>query len=58
MNEIVVIAWAGPEPPTYPRFPISQGPNGIAVASKRPVIVQDVAKDSRYLTILEARAAR
>lgn len=48
-NEIAVIAWDGPEPPTYPRFPISKGLNGAAVASKHPVIVQDVATDPRYL---------
>lgn len=51
-NEIVVIAWDGPEPPTYPRFPVSKGLNGVAVASKRPVIVQDVASDPRYLTTI------
>ena len=50
--EIAVIAWDGPEPPTYPRFPISKGLNGAAVASKGPVIVQDVASDRRYLTTI------
>jgi enoyl-CoA hydratase len=48
-DEIAVIAWDGPEPPAYPRFPLSQGLNGAAVATKSPVIVQDVTKDSRYL---------
>jgi L-methionine (R)-S-oxide reductase len=51
-SEIAVIAWDGPEPPTYPRFPLSKGLNGAAVASKRPVIVQDVASDPRYLTTI------
>jgi len=51
-NEIAVIAWDGPEPPTYPRFPISKGLNGVAVASRHPVIVQDVATDPRYLTTI------
>ena len=51
-SEIVVIAWDGPEPPTYPRFPVSKGLNGAAVASKRPVIVQDVTSDPRYLTTI------
>jgi putative methionine-R-sulfoxide reductase with GAF domain len=50
--EIGVIAWDGPETPAYPRFPISQGLNGIAVASKRPVIVQDVTRDCRYLSTI------
>ena len=32
-TEIAVIAWTGPEPPTYPRFPITKGLNGAAAAS-------------------------
>ena len=51
-REIAVIAWNGPEPPTYPRFPITKGLNGAAVSSKKPVIVQDVASDPRYLTTI------
>jgi L-methionine (R)-S-oxide reductase len=51
-DEIAVVAWDGPEPPTYPRFPVSKGLNGAAVASKCPVIVQDVASDPRYLTTI------
>lgn len=52
-DEIAVIAWEGPQAPTYPRFPLSQGLNGAAVAAKRAVIVQDVASDPRYLTTIE-----
>ena len=51
-KEIAVIAWDGAEPPTYPRFPVSEGLNGAAVASKSRVVVQDVAADSRYLTTI------
>jgi len=51
-TEIAVIAWSGPEAPTYPRFPIDRGLNGACVASGKPVIVQDVASDSRYLTTI------
>lgn len=51
-EEIAVIAWHGPEPPTYPRFPVTQGLNGAAVASKRPVIAQDVTADPRYLATI------
>jgi L-methionine (R)-S-oxide reductase len=51
-DEIAVIAWDGPEPPIYPRFPASKGLNGAAVASRRAVIVQDVAADPRYLTTI------
>ena len=46
---IAVIAWSGPEAPTHPRFPISKGLNGACVASRKPVIVQDVTRDPRYL---------
>src|SRR5262249_23135339 len=49
---IAVIAWAGPEAPTHPRFPISQGLNGACVSCRKPVIVQDVADDTRYLTTI------
>jgi L-methionine (R)-S-oxide reductase len=48
-TEIAVIAWSGPEAPTYPRFPIAKGLNGACVSGRRPVIVQDVANDARYL---------
>ena len=51
-QEIAVIAWNGPEAPTYPRFPVTKGLNGAAVSSKKPVIVQDVASDPRYLTTI------
>lgn len=51
-EEISVIAWDGPEPPTYPRFPVSKGLNGAAVAARRAVIVQDVTADPRYLTTI------
>jgi L-methionine (R)-S-oxide reductase len=50
--EIAVIAWDGPEPPTHPRFPITKGLNGASVATRKPVIVQDVARDPRYLTTI------
>jgi putative methionine-R-sulfoxide reductase with GAF domain/uncharacterized protein YndB with AHSA1/START domain len=55
--EIGVIAWAGPSAPSYPTFPRSQGLNGAAVASGEPVIVQDVSRDSRYLTTLGSTRA-
>ena len=51
-TEIAVVAWSGPEAPTYPRFPVTQGLNGACVASRKPVIVQDVANDPRYLTTI------
>ena len=48
-TEISVIAWDGPEAPVHPRFPVTQGLNGAAVAQRAPVIVQDVTSDPRYL---------
>jgi L-methionine (R)-S-oxide reductase len=51
-TEIAVLAWSGPEAPTHPRFPITKGLNGACVSSRKPVVVQDVANDSRYLTTI------
>jgi GAF domain-containing protein len=51
-SEIAVIAWSGPQAPTYPRFPVAKGLNGACVSSRKPVIVQDVASDARYLTTI------
>ena len=56
-TEIGVIGWAGPSAPTYPTFPRTQGLNGAAVASGEPVIVQDVSRDSRYLSTLGSTRA-
>jgi L-methionine (R)-S-oxide reductase len=50
LDEIAVIGWDGPAPPTHPRFPPSQGLCGAAVAAGETIIVGDVATDSRYLT--------
>ncbi len=48
-DEFVIMAETGKDPPTYPRFPISQGLCGAALDSGKPVIVGDVSKDLRYL---------
>src|SRR3989475_13093678 len=48
-NEFVILAGTGDEPPTYPRFPITQGLCGAALESGKPVIVGDVHHDPRYL---------
>jgi GAF domain-containing protein len=56
-TEITAIAWTGVAAPANPAFPVTQGLNGAAVASRRPVVVQDVSKDHRYLTTFrETRA--
>jgi L-methionine (R)-S-oxide reductase len=49
-QEIAAIGWSGPGAPAYPRFPVTQGLSGAAVATKRAVVVNDVTADPRYLT--------
>ncbi|MFL5550335.1 MAG: GAF domain-containing protein [Gemmatimonadaceae bacterium] len=49
-SEIRAIAWTGPTPPAFPTFARTHGLNGAAVAAGRPIIVNDVRTDSRYLT--------
>jgi L-methionine (R)-S-oxide reductase len=49
-DEIAVVGWDGPGPPAHRHFPRSAGLGGAAVASRRPVVVGDVAADARYLT--------
>ena len=49
-QEIVAIGWSGLGAPAYPRFPVTQGLSGAAVAARRAVVVNDVTADPRYLT--------
>jgi L-methionine (R)-S-oxide reductase len=49
-REIVAIGWSGPGAPAHPRFPVTQGLSGAAVAGRRAVVVNDVTADPRYLT--------
>jgi GAF domain-containing protein len=56
-SEIRAIAWTGVTPPAYPVFPKTQGLNGAAVAAGRPVIINDVRRDPRYLTTFGATLA-
>jgi GAF domain-containing protein len=55
--EIVAVGWTGAAAPAFPRFPIDQGLNGAAVRSARPVVVQDVSADPRYLTTFGSTGA-
>ena len=55
--EIVAIGWSGAAAPAFPRFPLEQGLNGAAVRSARPVVVQDVGADPRYLTTFGSTGA-
>jgi putative methionine-R-sulfoxide reductase with GAF domain len=56
-TEISAIAWTGLQAPAFPTFPIDRGLNGAAAVQRRPVIVQDVLTDSRYLTTFGATRA-
>jgi L-methionine (R)-S-oxide reductase len=49
-DEIAILAFDGPGAPSHPRFPVTQGLSGAAVASGQTVVVGDVGKDPRYLT--------
>jgi L-methionine (R)-S-oxide reductase len=49
-DEIINLAFEGPGAPTHPRFSVTQGLSGSAVASGKTVVVGDVSKDPRYLT--------
>jgi L-methionine (R)-S-oxide reductase len=48
-KEFVILAGTGDEPPTYPRFPVTQGLCGAALESQKAIVVGDVRKDTRYL---------
>lgn len=49
-EEIATLAFDGPGAPAHPRFPVSQGLSGSAVASAETVVAGDVREDPRYLT--------
>ena len=49
-HEVAAVGWSGPGAPTHPRFPVTQGRSGAAVASRHAVVVGDVTADPRYLT--------
>ena len=49
-QEIIAIGWSGPGAPAHPRFRVTQGLSGAAVATKGAVVVNDVTADPRYLT--------
>jgi L-methionine (R)-S-oxide reductase len=48
-GDFVIVAKTGKCPPTYPRFPITQGLAGAAIESEKSIMVADVHKDPRYL---------
>jgi L-methionine (R)-S-oxide reductase len=48
------VAWAGPNSPAYPDFPISKGITSRVISSGKTVNVGDVAADPNYLTALDS----
>jgi L-methionine (R)-S-oxide reductase len=49
-EEIANLAFDGFGAPAHPRFPVTRGLSGSAVASGETVVVGDVREDPRYLT--------
>jgi len=49
-NEIGMIACTGAAPPAFPRFPVSRGLCGAAVAARSVLNVGNVQEDPRWLT--------
>ena len=49
-EEIANLAFDGPGAPAHPRFPLTRGLSGSAVASGQSVVVDDVREEPRYLT--------
>jgi 3-dehydroquinate dehydratase II len=56
-KDVEVRGWAGPGPPARPRFARTDGLTGAAIASGRPLVVQDVRTDPRHLPTLEGTRA-
>jgi putative methionine-R-sulfoxide reductase with GAF domain len=52
LPEVVNLAWSGPAPPAYPRFPVERGLTGEAIRACSTIVSNDVASDPRYLTAL------
>jgi len=56
-SEVEVRGWAGPAPPAHPRFRRGDGLTGAAIATGKPVVVQDVRGDPRHLPTLDGTRA-
>lgn len=48
-DDFVIVAGTGEHPPTYARFPITQGLCGAAAETGETLVVGDVRKDPRWL---------
>jgi GAF domain-containing protein len=49
-QEIAAVGWSGPGAPAHPRFAVTKGLSGAAVAARHTVVVNAVTADPRYLT--------
>lgn len=52
-DEVELIAFAGPGIPAHPRFPLTKGLTGVAVAAQHTIVSNDVSSDPRYLTAFD-----
>jgi len=48
-DDFLIVAGTGKQPPTYARFPTTQGLCGVVAESHKTLIVGDVRKDPRWL---------
>ena len=48
-GDFVIVAGTGSEPPTYARFPTTQGLCGVVAESRETLVVEDVRQDPRWL---------
>ncbi|MEO8044598.1 MAG: GAF domain-containing protein [Spartobacteria bacterium] len=48
-DDFVIVAGTGDDPPTYARFPVTQGLCGVVAETQQTLIVGDVREDARWL---------
>ncbi len=48
-DDFVIVAGTGDDPPTYARFPVTQGLCGVVAETQETLIVGDVRGDARWL---------
>ncbi len=48
-DDFVIVAGTGDHPPTYARFPVTQGLCGVVAETQETLIVGDVREDARWL---------
>ncbi len=48
-DDFLIVAGTGVQPPTYARFPVTQGLCGVVAETQKTLIVGDVREDARWL---------